>query len=101
VSTADPLQELEVAVTRVAPDTRSMEPFLPQQRLPLPDALAAFTIGSAYVNHLDESSGSIEPGKLADLTVLDRNPFDSDSGPIGEARVVLTLSEGRVVYERS
>jgi predicted amidohydrolase YtcJ len=101
VSTADPLQELEVAVTRVAPDTRSMEPFLPEQRLPLPDALAAFTIGSAYVNHLDESSGSIEPGKLADLTVLDRNPFDLDSGPIGDARVVLTLSEGRVVYERS
>ena len=98
VSTANPLLEIEVAVTRVSPDDRSAEPFLPEERLDLPTALAVFTIGSAYVNHLDRETGSIEPGKLADLAVLDRNPFDPGAGPIGDARVVLTLVEGATVY---
>ena len=99
VSTANPLLEIEVAVTRVSPQDRSAEPFLPEQRLDLPTAIAAFTIGSAYVNHLDTETGSIEPGKLADLAVLDRNVFDPGAGPIGDARVVLTLVEGEAVYE--
>jgi len=99
VSTPDPLQEMEVAVTRVDPGARHTEPFLPAQRLTLPQALAAFTIGSAYVNHDDRDAGSIEVGKRADLAVLDRNPFDSDAGPPGDARVVATVAAGRVVYE--
>jgi len=98
VSTADPLLEMEVAVNRVRPDARHEAPFLPEERLDLPAALAAFTIGSAYVNHLDDETGSIEPGKLADLVVLDRDLFAPDAGPIGDARVLLTLSEGEAVY---
>ena len=72
VSTANPLLEIEVAVTRVAPDTRDVAPFLPDERLTLDAALRAFTSGSAYVNHLDAETGTIEVGKLADLVVLDR-----------------------------
>jgi len=98
VSTANPLLEIEVAVTRVSPQDRSAQPFLPEERLDLPTAIAAFTIGSAYVNHLGAETGSIEPGKLADLAVLDRNVFDPGAGPIGNARVVLTLVEGEAVY---
>ncbi len=98
VLTANPLLEIEVAVTRVSPQDRGAEPFLPEERLDLPTALAAFTIGSAYVNHLETETGSIEPGKLADLAVLDRNVFDPGAGPIGDARVVLTLVEGEAVY---
>jgi predicted amidohydrolase YtcJ len=98
VSTPDPLKEIEVAVNRVAPYHREMTPFLPEERLDLPTALAAFTIGSAYVNHLDELTGSIEAGKLADLVVLDRDLFSLDAGPIGDASVTLTLIEGEIVY---
>jgi predicted amidohydrolase YtcJ len=98
VSTANPLLEIEVAVNRVSPFDRDAEPFLPDERLDLPTAIAAFTIGSAYVNHLDRETGSIERGKLADLAVLDRNVFDPGAGPIGDARVVLTLIEGEAVY---
>jgi predicted amidohydrolase YtcJ len=98
VSTADPLQQLEVAVTRIAPDTRDREPLLPQEALDLPTALRTFTAGSAYANFLDDETGTIEPGKLADLVVLDRDVLDPGSGPIGDARVLLTLVEGETVY---
>ncbi len=76
VSTPDPLALIEVAVNRVAPDDRAGEPFLPVERLDLPAALDAATIGAAYANRLDATTGSIEPGKLADLAVLDRDLFD-------------------------
>jgi predicted amidohydrolase YtcJ len=59
VSTANPLEEIEVAVTRVAPDDRDGEPFLPAERLDLPAALAAFTSGSAYALRLEAQTGSV------------------------------------------
>jgi predicted amidohydrolase YtcJ len=98
VTTADPLLEIEVAVTRVAPGTRDAAPFTPGERLSLEAALRAFTIGSAYVNHLDADTGSIEVGKLADLVVLDRDLRAPEAGPIGEASVRQTFVEGVEVF---
>jgi hypothetical protein len=72
--------------------------FLPEERLDLATALAAFTIGSAYVNHLDDRTGSIEVGKLADLAVVDRNLFDHPVEEIAEASVDLTYVGGDRVY---
>jgi predicted amidohydrolase YtcJ len=100
VSTPNPLLEMEVAVERVADVSRGeAEPFLPDERIDLIDALAAFTSGSAWVNHLDGETGTLEAGKLADLVVLDRDLFDRDAGAIGDARVVGTFIEGVPVYE--
>jgi predicted amidohydrolase YtcJ len=99
VSTANPLPQIEVAVTRVEHPNRDTEPMLPGEALDLETAVAAFTRGSAYVNFLDEETGSVEPGKLADLVVLDRDLFDRGAGPIGDARVVLTLVEGEPVHD--
>lgn len=98
VSTNDPLPQLEVAVTRISPDTRGLEPLLPEEALDLPAALAAFTCGAAYVNFLEQETGTIEPSKLADLVVLDRDVLDPGAGPLGDARVLLTLSEGEAVH---
>jgi predicted amidohydrolase YtcJ len=98
VSTPDPLIQMEVAVNRTAPDDRGAEPLVPEERIDLAAALEAFTAGSAFVNHLDDLTGSIEPGKLADLAVLDRDIFAPDAGPIGDTRVVLTLVEGEPVH---
>jgi predicted amidohydrolase YtcJ len=99
VSTPDPLLEMEVAVERVADESRGeREAFLPDERIELIDALAGFTAGSAYVNHLDET-GTLEVGKLADMAVLDRDLFDRGAGAIGEAHVVGTFVEGEAVYE--
>lgn len=100
VSSANPLLEMEVAMTRVSEIARSGEPFLPAERLSLDQALAAFTIGSAYVSHLDAETGSIEVGKLADLALLDRNLRDPDAAPIGEASVQATWVGGLEVYAR-
>ena len=100
VSTPNVLTEIEVAVTRIAPGSRSKKPaFLPDERLDLPDALHAFTMGTAYVNGLEDDVGSLEVGKAADIVVLDRDVFDREAGPIGDVRVVATFIDGRSVYE--
>ena len=100
VSTSNPLLEIEVAVTRVADESRGERaPFLPEQALTLEESIRAFTAGSAWVNHLDVDTGTIEVGKLADLTVVDRDLFARDAGPIGDGRVLATFVGGAVVFE--
>jgi predicted amidohydrolase YtcJ len=100
VSSANPLKAVHVAVNRVLPGASGAdaEPFLPGQRLPLADALGAYTIGSAYVNHLDDVTGSLQPGKLADLVVLDRDPFTVPAEQIADSTVLQTFVEGQRVY---
>jgi predicted amidohydrolase YtcJ len=107
VSTPDVLQEIHVAVNRTTPPDYAYggaseleaEPFLPDERITLAQAIRAFTMGSAFVNHLDDVTGSIEVGKFADLVVLSQNLFAVDPGEISRAEVVLTLIDGRPVFE--
>jgi predicted amidohydrolase YtcJ len=103
VSSPDPLEEIHVAVNRVMPpnypyDADRTSVFLPDERLDLATAIAGFTIGSSYVNHLDADTGSIEMGKRADLAVLDRNLFAHPAEEIAEARCVMTFVEGEPVF---
>lgn len=99
VSSPDPIEEIHVAVNRIAADSPDSASFLPDERLDLPAALQAFTMGSAYVNHCEHETGSIEVGKRADLAVLDRDLFESEVTSIAEAKVVMTVADGRVVFE--
>jgi predicted amidohydrolase YtcJ len=116
VSTPDPLQAIAVAVTRFAPaasdpagQTRRREAFLPEQALTLEEAIRAYTAGSAWVNHLEADTGTIAVGKLADLTVLDRDLFTAAdevggdgralAGLIGDARALATWVGGAPVHE--
>jgi predicted amidohydrolase YtcJ len=100
VSSANPLRAIHVAVNRSLQGAigSDAEPFLPDQSLELAEALAAYTIGSAYVNHLDDETGSIERGKLADLVVLDRDPFAHPAAEIGSTGVLATYVQGEPVY---
>jgi predicted amidohydrolase YtcJ len=108
VSSPDPLAEVHVAVNRTMPPgytygdpDQPNEPLLPGERIDLPTALAASTDGSAYVNHLDHVTGSIEVGKRADLVVVSRDLFGDPVEEIGEATVDLTLVDGTVVFDGS
>jgi predicted amidohydrolase YtcJ len=105
VSTPNPIHQIDQGVTRMVPDefvrevTRpARKPFLPHERLTLDEAVAAFTAGSAWVNHLDET-GSIAAGKLADLAVIDRDMFAPDAGPIWGSVVIGTIVGGELVFE--
>jgi predicted amidohydrolase YtcJ len=100
VSSANPLEEMHVAVNRSGPGDgeEPSTPFLPEEAIDLPTAIHAFTMGSAYVNHLDDVTGSIEVGKEADLVVLDRNPLDHPASEIHAAEVLLTLVAGERVF---
>lgn len=97
VSTADVMDQIDVAVNRLNPDEPDLAPLNGAERIGLADALAAFTTGSAYVNHREGDSGAIAPGMLADLVVLDRDPFAG--GPIRDTGVDMTIVGGQVVYE--
>jgi predicted amidohydrolase YtcJ len=96
VTTADPLQQMEVAVRRIDPEHRDNAPFLPEQALSLDDALTAFTAGSAYTNH-DADGGRIETGARADFAVLDVDLAEL-SGMLSDAEVVCTVASGEIVH---
>ncbi|MER5955579.1 amidohydrolase [Streptomyces sp. NPDC056121] len=99
VSSPDPIEAIHVAVNRVLPDAAPGTPvFLPEQRIGLDAALTAYTAGSAYVNHLDDVTGAITAGRLADLVVLDRDPFAAPTEEIGATRVLETFVGGERVY---
>ncbi|MET0802114.1 MAG: amidohydrolase [Actinomycetota bacterium] len=98
VSTPNPWLELEVAVTRQAPDDPDAGVLDASQRIDLAAAMASFARGSAFVNH-DDEAGVLAPGMRADLAVLDRNPFDRSRGTIGETRVEMTIASGRTVFD--
>jgi len=98
VTSANPLLAIEVAVTRLEPDGNPSDPLLPAEAIDLATAIRAATLGSAYGNFLNEETGSIEVGKLADLIVIDKNLFDIPTSDLSKARVMLTLFGGEVVF---
>ena len=92
----DPLQAIQIGMTRRAPGTTGSGDVLwPEERATLEEMIASFTIFGAYANFLEKETGSIEPGKSADCVVLDRDLFTLAPDEIGKARVVLTIFRGR------
>jgi hypothetical protein len=106
VSSPNPMWEMQVAVERRGPSEVTemwgeaiTEVFIPEERIDLATAIGAFTMGAAYVNHLDRLTGSIEVGKYADLTVVDQNLFEIPSDEVWKAAVELTFVEGECVFD--
>jgi predicted amidohydrolase YtcJ len=97
VTTADVLDQVDAAVTRTNHDEPDLPPLNESERISFLDALAGFTAGSAYVNHLEARRGTLAPGMLADLAILDRDPMAG--GHIRDASVAITVVGGRVVCE--
>ncbi|MBN9189740.1 MAG: amidohydrolase [Microbacterium sp.] len=104
VSSPDPLAAIHTAVNRTAApgyEEGEYDPFLPEQSIDLASSLTAYTAGSAWVNHLDADTGTIEVGKFADVALLDRDPFAGPADEIGATRVLQTFVEGERVYAAS
>jgi hypothetical protein len=95
----DPAASLQVAVTR---QTRASEPaggWLPDQRLKLAEALAAWTFGGAYAEHSEDRKGTLGDGMVADIAVLDQNILTTPVADLHRLKVTATIVGGRVVYE--
>ncbi|MER7752232.1 amidohydrolase [Kitasatospora sp. NPDC097643] len=97
VSSPDPLAGLHVAVNRMEPEARDGRVFLPEQRLDLASAIAAYTAGSAHVNGHDDA-GTLTVGHLADLVVLDRDILTAPAEEIAQAHVLRTYVAGHLVH---
>lgn len=98
VATANPLEGLQVAVTRTNYQDPSAGPLLPDEGVSLEEAVRAHTIEVAWVNGIDDLTGSIAPGKSADLIVLDQDIFAIPIDRVSQARVLLTLFRGEPVH---
>jgi predicted amidohydrolase YtcJ len=98
VSTANPFYQMETAITRMDSNDYSIDPFIPEEAVSVETAIDAFTINAAFVNKHEDLTGSIEPGKYADLIVLDQNLMEIDARAISDTEVLLTLFAGEPVH---
>jgi predicted amidohydrolase YtcJ len=98
VSSMNPFEAMQVAITRRAPDAAPGAPWIAEELVDLRTMLRAYTRGGAYAAGLESSNGTLEVGKAADLIVLDRNIFRILPTEVHSVRVLLTLLDGREVW---
>jgi hypothetical protein len=98
VSSLNPLEAIEVALTRRGPGDSPGEAWIPEERVDLETMLRAYTVNGAWLSRDERTRGSLEPGKAADIIVLDRDLHGIPPSEISRARVLLTLLEGREVF---
>ena len=99
VASPNPLWGIHAAVTRQGRDGRPEGGWYPEQRLTPAEAVWAYTMGPAIASGREGTLGSITPGKLADLVVLDRDILAIDPSEIHQARATMTIVGGEVVYD--
>jgi predicted amidohydrolase YtcJ len=98
VTSMNPLDAIQVAITRRQLEEGTGTPWMPEQVVDLPLMIAAYTINGAYVNFQEAETGSIEVGKAADLVVLEKNLFAVPKHEIHRIKVLLTMLDGDVVF---
>ncbi len=100
VAPPTPLEGIYAAVTRRTLDDRHPEGWIPEQKITVEEALRAYTSGAAYATFEEGIKGTIERDKLADLTLIDRDITRIPPEQIRDARVLMTIVGGTIVYER-
>lgn len=100
VAPLNPLLGIKAAVTRQTLDGKNPGGWVPEEKITVEEAVRAYTVGSAYAEFQDDVKGTVTVGKLADLALLDRDIFDVPPEQIDQARVVVTVVGGRVVFEK-
>jgi predicted amidohydrolase YtcJ len=100
VAPMEPLAGIYAAVTRRTTDGKRPQGWVPEQKITVAEAIRAYTWGSAYASFDERIKGTVEVGKLADFAVLSDDILTIDPVRIEKARVVMTIFDGRVIFER-
>ena len=87
------------AVTRTTIDGYPSGGFNPSERISMAETIKGYTSGSAYAEGFDNMVGTLESGKLADITVLDKNLFAIPHSEILDTKVLLTVMDGKVTFK--
>ena len=99
VAPLDPMLTIYAAVTRRTLDGKNPKGWVPEQKISVAETVRAYTAGSAYAEFQENEKGTITPGKLADVVILSRDIFKIDPNEIENVKVVMTIIDGRIVYE--
>ena len=99
VAPLDPMTGVYAAVTRRTLDDKNPDGWYPKQKLSVEETIHAYTVGSAYAEFAEKVKGTLTSGKLADIVMLDRDIFKINPVEIINTRVLLTVMDGRIVYE--
>lgn len=98
VDTPDPLRILHAAVTRQNDEEPDRPGWTTDQALTITQALWGYTVGAAYAGGQEKRQGTLAPGKLADMVVLQDDPFTTPSERLAGAQVAATIIGGQLVY---
>jgi predicted amidohydrolase YtcJ len=98
VAPLNPMTGIYAAVTRRTLDGKNPGGWFPEQKLTVEEAVHGYTVGSAYAEFTERVKGTLAPGKLADIVMLDQNIFTIDPGEILNVKAMLTVTDGRVVH---
>jgi predicted amidohydrolase YtcJ len=98
--TSNPLHGMYAAVTRETIDGTPPGGWFPEEKIDAETALRAYTVNNAWVAGEEEYKGKIQEGFLADLVVLDANPLTVPGRRIKDIRVMMTMVDGKLVFER-
>ncbi len=99
VVTLSPWPGVQTALTRQTAAGMPADGFVPSERITLPQTIEAYTLGAAYAGHREKTEGSLEPGKVADLIILNQDLFKIPSNQANQTQVMLTMVGGKVVYQ--
>lgn len=99
VAPLNPMLSIYAAVTRRTLDGKNPKGWVPEQKISVEETVRAYTLGSAYAEFQESVKGSITAGKLADLVLLARDIFKIDPKDIENVKVVMTMVDGRIVFE--
>jgi predicted amidohydrolase YtcJ len=100
VAPMDPLMGIYSAVTRSTLDGKHPDGWIPEQKISVAEAIEAFTLGPAFASFDEGIKGSIETGKCADMVVLSDDILQMKPSLLNTARVLMTIFDGRVIYDR-
>ncbi len=99
VAPPTPLEGIYAAVTRRTLDDANPDGWVPEQKITVEEAVRAYTLGGAYASFEEDIKGTLEPGKVADFVVIDKNLFEIPPEEIRDAHILITVVGGKVVYE--